>query len=163
MSANGPKIIILDPLKDALWLTFMNDYVYTRHPFLTYFAKCERTGLPNPACPHHVFDKILWRKVFDRDPSSVAMSDKLVSKKIACDLCPGIKVPKTLWVGEHFEDIPLELIAGDAVVKTTHGSGFFQVIRNGIYDRREMVTRTRKWMNTDYNRYHGEWAYRDIE
>lgn len=126
MSANGAKIINLDALKDALWPTFVNAFVYIRHPFLTYFAMCERTGLPNPACPQHVFDKFLWRKVFDRDPSSVAMSDKLVAKTIACDLCPSVKVPRTLWVGERFEDIPPELIAGDAVVKTSHGSGFFR-------------------------------------
>lgn len=148
---------------DAFWLMFVNAFVYIRHPFLTCFAKRDRTGLPNPACPQHVFDKFLWRKVFDRDPSSVAMSDKLAAKKIACQLCPEIKVPRTLWVGDRFEDIPPELTGDDVVVKTSHGSGFFQVIRSGDYDRRELIARTRKWVRTDYSAYHGEWAYRDTE
>lgn len=163
MSSDGKKRTFPDALGDALWLIFVNSYVYIRHPFLTLFAKRERTGLPNPACPHHVFDKFLWRKIFDRDPSSVAMSDKLAAKQIASELCPQVKVPQTLWTGQRFEDIPPKLIAGDAVVKTSHGSGFFHVIRHGNYDRQEMIARTRKWMRTDYSRYHGEWSYRGID
>jgi len=90
------------------------------------------------------------------------MSDKLAAKKLAHDLCPDIGIPKTLWVGEQFENIPLELISGDVVVKSNHGSGFFHVIRNGDYDRQEMIAKTRKWMRTDYSRYNGEWNYRGI-
>ncbi|MEM9471340.1 MAG: ATP-grasp fold amidoligase family protein [Pseudomonadota bacterium] len=108
-------------------------------------------------------DKFLWRKVFDHDPLSTKLSDKLASKQIALDLCPEVKMPRTLWTGQRFEDIPPELIAGDAVVKANHGSGLFQVIRNGVYDREEMIAMTRKWMATDYSRYHGEWNYRGIE
>ncbi|MGI9514102.1 MAG: ATP-grasp fold amidoligase family protein [Anderseniella sp.] len=150
-------------LQDILWLAFVNAYVYLRHPLLTLFATRERPGLPNPACPHHVIDKFLWRKVFDRDPSSVAMSNKIAAKQIAVDLCPDIKAPRTLWVGERFEDIPPQLLAGDTVVKSTHGSGFFHIIRNGHYDREEMIARTRKWMRTDYSRYFGEWNYYGID
>lgn len=163
MSFHGKKSRFPDAFLDVLWLTFVNGYVYIRHPFLTFFASRERTGLPNPARPHHLFDKFLWRKVFDRDPSTVAMSDKLAAKQIACGLCPDIKAPETLWVGDRFEDIPLELLAGDAVVKSTHGSGFFHIIRAGDYDRQEMIARTRRWMRTDYASYHGEWNYRDID
>lgn len=163
MSSDDKKSIVSDTLRDAFWLIFVNGYIYVRHPFLTFFAKRERTGLPNPASPHHVFDKFLWRKIFDRDPVSVAMSDKLAAKQIASDLCPQLKVPQTLWTGRRFEDIPSELLAGDVVVKSSHGSGFFHIVRGGSYDRQEMIAKTRKWMRTDYSRYHGEWNYRGIE
>lgn len=163
MAVDGKKFELPDGLKAAFWLTFVTVYCYIRHPLLTCFAISKRNGLTAPACPDHPVDKFLWRKVFDRDPSTILMSDKLAAKKLALDLCPDIKVPETLWVGERFEDIPAELLAGDAVVKSSHGSGFFHIIRNGNYDRLEMIARTRKWMSTDYSRYHGEWNYRQID
>ena len=162
MSVCGKQPTLSDALQNALWLTFVNAYCYIRHPCLTYFAILNRKSLPNPACPDHSTDKFLWRKVFDRDPETVLMSDKLAAKKLARELCPDIGIPKTLWVGERFEDIPSGLLTGDVVVKANHGSGFFHVIRNGDYDRQEMIARTRNWMCTDYNRYHGEWNYRGI-
>ena len=163
MASNDNKITIPDAFRDAFWLTVITAYCYIRHPRLTYFTWMQHWKLPAPACPDHPVDKFFWRKIFDRDPSSVVMSDKLAAKQMACDLCPEIKIPKTLWVGERFEDIPPELIAGDAVVKTTHGSGFFHIVRDGNYDRQEMISKTRKWMRTDYSRYCGEWNYRGIE
>ena len=163
MLPNEKKYNFSDACEDIFWKFSINVYCYIRHPFLTFFASRERTGMPCPASPHHVFDKFLWRKIFDRDPSSIAMTDKLAAKQIACSLCPDVKVPETLWIGERFEDIPAELIAGDAVVKSTHGSGFFHIIRAGNYDRHEMIAKTRKWMRIDYSRYYGEWNYRTIE
>lgn len=163
MLSNGKKRVLSDVYKDIFWQTFITAYCYIRHPYLTYFTRAQHRKLPAPACPEHPVDKFLWRKIFDRDPSSVTMSDKLVAKQIACDVCPDIKVPETLWVGERFEDIPLDLITGDAVVKSTHGSGFFHIIRDGNYDRQEMIAKTRKWMRTDYSRYCGEWNYRGID
>ena len=162
MASDGNKSTFPDAFRDAFWLTVITAYCYIRHPRLTYFAISNRKSLPIPACPEHSTDKFLWRKIFDHDPATVLMSDKLAAKKLAHDLCPDIGIPKTLWVGEQFEDIPLELISGDVVVKSNHGSGFFHVIRNGDYNRQEMIAKTRKWMRTDYSRYNGEWNYRGI-
>lgn len=162
MSSPRRPIILPDAVTDAFWLSFITAYCYIRHPFLTNFTRTQHRRLPAPACPDHPVDKFLWRKIFDRDPATTTMSDKLAAKQIASDLCPDIKVPRTLWVGERFEDIPPHLIAGDAVVKTTHGSGFFHIIQDGHYDRQDMIARTRKWMRTDYSRYCGEWNYRGI-
>ncbi len=163
MAVKGAKITALHKLKDAFWLTFITAYCYGRHPFLTVFAIIKRKSLPAPACPNHPIDKFLWRKIFDHDPSTIRMSDKLAAKQIAAELYPDIKVPETLWVGKRFEDIPPDLLAGDAVVKSTHGSGFFHIIRHGKYNRRELISKTRKWLRTDYSRYHGEWNYRGID
>ncbi len=163
MSSDGRNGTFPDAVTDVFWLVLVTMYCYTRHPILMYFTWCQRKALPCPADPHHTTDMFLWRKIFDHDPTTIALSDKLVSKQIALELCPDIKIPKTLWIGERFEDIPPELLAGDAVVKTTHGSGFFHIIRDGDYDRQELIARTRKWMRTDYSRYCGEWNYRGID
>ncbi|MEO9876267.1 MAG: ATP-grasp fold amidoligase family protein [Anderseniella sp.] len=147
-----------------IWQTCVNAYCYCRYPRLVWFAAKWRDGwLPSPALPVNSIDKFLWRKIFDRDPETVAMSDKLLAKDIAVQRVPEIKVPGTLWVGTQFEDIPEDILAGDVVVKATHGSGLFHVIHGGQYDRDELISMTRKWLVTDYHRYHGEWNYRGIE
>ena len=163
MPANRIRTPFSDSLHDLLWQILVIGYCYLRHPRLTYFVISHRKALPNPAWPHHSTDKFLWRKVFDRDPASVVMSDKLAAKQLAKELCPDIGIPKTLWVGQSFEQIPPELLTGDAVVKANHGSGFFHIIRNGDYDRQQLIAKTRRWMSTEYGRYHGEWNYRGVE
>ncbi|MGI9514101.1 MAG: ATP-grasp fold amidoligase family protein [Anderseniella sp.] len=163
MSSDEKKRTFSDVCRDVFWLSFVTAYCYVRHPYLTCFTWMLGKKLPTPADPDHPVDKFFWRKIFDRDPSSVALSDKLRAKQIAIELCPDIKVPETLWTGQRFEDIPPELLAGDAVVKSTHGSGFFHIIRGGKYDRQEMIARTRKWLRTDYSRYCGEWNYLGVE
>ena len=72
-------------------------------------------------------------------------------------------MPETLWVGKRFEDIPPDLLAGDVVVKSNHGSGYFHIIRDGNYDRRALISETRRWLRTDYSRKHGEWNYRGFD
>ncbi len=163
MPSDGKKQTFSGFCKSIFWQVFVTAYCYVRHPYLTYYTWTLDRRLPAPACPRLPVDKFFWRKIFDRDPSSVILSDKLHAKQIASDMCPDIKVPETLWVGERFEDIPAELLAGDVVVKSTHGSGFFHIIRGGCYDRREMIARTRKWLQTDYSRYCGEWNYHGVE
>lgn len=146
------------------WQTFVNAYCYCWHPRIVWFAaKWHDRWLPNTAAPANAIDKFLWRKIFDRDPETVAMSDKLLSKGIALQRAPEVKIPKTLWVGTRFEDIPENLLTGDVVVKAAHGSGLFRMIHGGQYDREELISATRKWLATDYHRYHGEWNYSGIE
>ena len=145
MQSNQKQSRVWGTVRDTLWLAAINTYCYVRHPYLTAFAFRFRTGLPAPACPKHPVDKFLWRKIFDHDPTMIAMSDKIRAKQVASDRCPDLKIPKVLWVGDRFEDIPPDLISGDAVVKSTHGSGYFHIIRDGIYDRDELISETRRW------------------
>ncbi len=141
----------------------INGYVYLSAPRATVKAMVWKQGLPNPACPKLAVDKYLWRKVFDRNPEATAMSDKLAAKQIACHLDEDIQVPETKWIGDRFEDIPADLLAGDVLVKTNHGSGFHHMIRNGIYDAGFLARETRRWMSRDFSRYAGEWNYTGID
>ncbi|MBU2190594.1 MAG: hypothetical protein KJ796_04185 [Alphaproteobacteria bacterium] len=55
------------------------------------------------------------------------------------------------------------MLAGNCVVKASHGSGWNFLVHGGRYDRREMLRKARKWMR---RRYYGrgrmQWGYRDI-
>lgn len=149
---------------DRLIILVVNMWVYLAYARIVaaYIGKTRR--LPNPADPASLNDKYLWRKVFDRNPEFTALSDKLESKRIAREKCPDILLPRTLWVGERGEDIPDALLAGNVVVKATHGSGYFKLVHNGEYDRAELEEEANQWMRkTPYGRTHWEWGYLGVK
>lgn len=144
---------------DRLVVLAVNVWVYLAYARVvaTYIRQTRR--LPNPADPASLNDKFFWRKVFDRNPEFAALSDKLESKRIAREKCPDISLPRTIWTGQRPEDIPDAVLAGNVVVKATHGSGYFKLVRNGDYDRAELEAEANRWMQARYGRRHWEWGY----
>jgi hypothetical protein len=146
----------------ALVLTAVNIVCYLRYPRLIY-RYWRRTGrFPYPACPRTLPEKYLWRKIFDHNPLFVEMSDKIRAKDHARRLDPEIAAARILWTGSDAADIPAEILAGDVVVKTNHGSGQNILVSAGQADRTGIEARTKKWLARPYGRRKGEWAYRHI-
>lgn len=55
--------------------------------------------LPNPAAPVRHHELLLWRKILDRNPLFLTLTDKLAAKAHIRGACPGIPIPNTLWCG----------------------------------------------------------------
>jgi hypothetical protein len=134
-------------------------WIHLRHARLVrQFAR--RLGyIPDPSLPRTYNEKILWRKVFDRDPRFPALVDKLASKAYARERCPELTIPRTLWIGEHADAIPDAALDGDIVVKVTHGFDWNVFIADGRYDRGQLVATVGRWLKTVHGRREGEWAY----
>jgi len=134
-------------------------WLHLRHGrLIRQFAR--RLGyVPDPAVPRTYNEKILWRKLFDHDPRFPALVDKLASKAYARERCPDLAIPRILWAGEHAEAIPDTALAGDVVVKVTHGFDWNVFIENGRCDRQELVATVGRWLRTVHGRREGEWAY----
>ena len=132
-------------------------YVWFLRVIVLHVRTCRE--LPNPAHPKTLNDKFLWRKLFDRNPAFVPLSDKLESKKIARARCPGILLPDVLWTGTDARDIPDDVLAGDVIVKATHGSGFNYPVFGGNYDRDHLIRASDEWMGRCFGRRHWEWGY----
>lgn len=144
---------------DRVIIALVNAWIYLGY-FRVVCLHIRVTGeWPNPGCPRRLNDKFLWRKVFDRNPAFVTLSDKLESQVYARQRCPEIRVPRTLWVGNSASDIPPEILTRDVVVKATHGSGYVFPIFAGNFDRAELDARTQAWMRQTFGRRHGEWGY----
>jgi len=118
---------------------------------------------PDPAMPRSSNEKYTWRKIFDRNPLFTVASDKLLAKQLAQQLCPDVRVPETLWVGERAEDIPDELLQGSVVVKTNHGSGWNYSVHHGKHDRQALNRTVNGWMDRRFGRHHAEWGYYGVE
>ena len=118
---------------------------------------------PDPALPATSNEKYTWRKIFDRNPLFTVVSDKLLAKDLARQLCPEVLVPRTLWVGERAEDIPDDLLRGSVVVKANHGSGWNYFVHEGRHDRQALNRQVNDWMARRFGRHHAEWGYYGVE
>ena len=102
---------------------------------------------------------LLWRKIVDRNPLFVTLTDKLAAKAHIRRRLSRIAVPRTLWSGRDPADIPLDLLAGDVIVKTNHGCAMNIFVANGDPNHGFIVAKARHWLRKRYGRRNGEWAY----
>ena len=112
------------------------------------------------ALPRAMNDKWVWRKIFDRDPRFVTVSDKLAMRAWAERF--GLETPRVLWQGCDGRDIPAELLNQEVVVKSNHGSGRNIFLSGGAPAREEVIAQTARFMRRDYGRRQGQWAYAAI-
>jgi hypothetical protein len=152
MTANVSRTNRLVLSVARLWLTL-------RHPALVVRFVVKMGYLPNPAAPARYHELLLWRKILDRNPLFVTLTDKLAAKAHIRDACPGIAVPQTLWSGRDPADIPPGLLGGAVVVKANHGCAMNMFVSGGEPDRTAIVRKARHWQRKRYGRRNGEWAY----
>jgi hypothetical protein len=117
---------------------------------------------PNVARPGGITERMLWRKLFDRNPLFVTFADKLATKEWVAARCPGLAVPRTLWRGTDPAEIPDEVLRPGVVVKANHGSGFNLFLRDAVPPRAEVEALARRWLATAFGRSRGEWHYAQV-
>ena len=89
---------------------------------------------PDPVTPVTIEDKFLWRKIFDHNPLFVLACDKLASKNYAQSIVSDLKFARVIWSGTEPRKIPVEVLSGNVVVKSSQGCGWNHVIWNGQVD-----------------------------
>ncbi|RWC10062.1 ATP-grasp fold amidoligase family protein [Mesorhizobium sp.] len=154
-----PKVTV----RQKVILAIARVFLTARHPLLvTRFVR--RLGyLPNPAAPTRYHERMLWRKIIDRNPLFVTLTDKLAAKDYIRRVCPQVQSPRTLWSGRDPDAIPPDLLNGSVVVKTNHGCDMNIFISEGRPDRAEVARKTKRWLRKRFGVRYGEWAYWLIE
>lgn len=147
------------PVRHRLVLAVARLLLTLRHPALVVRFVMKLGYLPNPAAPESYHERLLWRKIFDRNPLFVTLTDKLAAKAHIRDACPELALPRTLWSGRDAIDIPRDLLAGDVVVKTNHGCAMNIFVASGDPNRGFIVAKAKHWLRKRYGRRDGEWAY----
>lgn len=118
---------------------------------------------PNFLFPETYNEKMLWRKLFERNPAMAVLSDKLKVKDYFKQNCPNLNVINPLWVGKRVEDIPEDLLQQDVIIKTNHGSGFNIIVKDRALDRKVIDKKVRRWLRKTYGVSKLEWAYSQID
>jgi hypothetical protein len=144
-------------------LVFARLYLMAAHPIIMHRFHRHLGYWPNPALPQRYHEKILWRKIVDRNPVFVHLSNKLAAKRSARRRCPALATAQVLWVGDDAHSLPVSLLQQDVAVKANHAAGTNVFVRNGKPEYARIVKRADRWMMTRFHhRRHGEWGYRDV-
>jgi hypothetical protein len=114
---------------------------------------------PNIALPRRYHEKMLWRKIFDRNPLFVTFCDKLATKDYVRQRLPALRIPRTLWTGTRIKDAPAEAFRAPVVVKANHGCTFNHFTGGGMPDMARLGPRTRQWLASHHGRATWEWGY----
>lgn len=127
------------------------------------FRKCHgyELDLENPRSYN---EKIVWRKIYDRNPLFPVLMDKyrsrdLVGKILGDDAAGNILIP-LLFSTENPEEIPFDDLPEEYIVKPNHGSGWYIIVdKEHRMPRDKIISKCRKWMKTTYGQNGMEWAY----
>lgn len=113
--------------------------------------------LPHLQNPATFNEKINWRILNDRRPLLEWTCDKLAMKAHVCTV-PGLRVPRTLWVGANVRDLENIELPEHWVLKPNHRSGIV-FFGHGRPDRSSLTTITRNWLRSVQSEDFHEWAY----
>jgi len=117
--------------------------------------------------PSSFNEKIVWKKIYDRNPLLATTADKFavrsyLKKVLGEKEANKILVP-LLYVTDKPETIPFKELPSDFVIKPNHASGCYKIIKNGDYKTTEIVNICQKWLNVAYGLEKLEWAYQRIK
>lgn len=138
-------------------------YLALRHPFLMLRHRIKMGHWPDAGRPRSFSEKMLWRKLFDRNPLFVTATDKLAAKPYIAKRLPELPQPELLWTGPTADAIPDAIMAGPAMVKASNGSGANFRVEAGVPDRQTIARRTRHLLGPNGYRRKEEWAYWPIK
>ena len=104
-----------------------------------------------------------WRKLYDR-ANWQGVSDKFAVRAFVKDRL-GKKEAEELLLPLLFEtkdprEIPFDDLAGQYVIKASHGSGWNLLVENPTaHERKKIIVLMRRWLKQTYNPQDHEWAY----
>jgi hypothetical protein len=130
-----------------------------RCEFLLYHHRLPRLNPPVTFC-----EKVVHRKIADRDPRMARLTDKILSKEYVCQKLGADWIIPNLWFGET---LPLRSERNwpiPFVVKASHGSGWNYFVRSAEeVDWERIETLAAFWLGSTYARRANEWLYTQIQ
>ena len=139
-----------------------NILIYLRHPKIVLRFRKRVGHFPNVALPQRFPDRMLWRKLFDRNPLFGVFCDKLKTKEYAAARVPGIQIPAVLWQGDQLNSQAIKILQDGGVLKANHGC-LMNVFSSQNLKAPELHRITSQWMKKTYGRRKLEWGYRLAE
>jgi hypothetical protein len=124
-----------------------------------------RLNLKNP---ESFSEKVVWKKIYDRNPLLPVVADKYRVRRYVEDIL-GRKTAKEilvplLYVTDKPETIPFESLACEYIIKPNHASMKKLIIEKGsMVDRRYIIDCCRKWLSRPFGAERNEWAYQKIK
>ena len=167
------KELILNNKNLHIFVLTLYNYIFWHLNILTnyYFEKRKfkkklgyNLNLKNPKSYN---EKVVYKKIYDRNPLLTKTSDKYtvrsyVKKVLGEKEGEKILIP-LLYVTDKPETIPFDELPKDFVIKSNHGSGWNIIVRDGKYDKDEIIKKCECWLKTPYGLDKMEWGYKNIK
>ena len=123
-----------------------------------------RLNLKNPRSFN---EKIVWKKIYDRDSLLPLTADKYlarsyIKKILGEEKADEILIP-LLYVTDRPETIPFEKLPFAFIVKPNHASGLKLIVENTQFNKTKLIQICRKWLRINYGVKKLEWAYQPIK
>jgi hypothetical protein len=118
--------------------------------------------------PRSYNEKIIWKKLFDRNPLLTVTADKLLVREYIKDVL-GVKPANEILIPVYYvtdrpESIPFNDLPEKFVIKPNHGSMMHLIVTGKENtDREVVISCCKKWMKNNFGLYRHEWAYRNIK
>lgn len=108
-------------------------------------------------------EKLQWLKLFDRKPIYSTMVDKYAAKQYVAEIIGKEHIIPTLGVWDNVDDIDINSLPNQFVLKCTHGSGDVLICKDiSTFDIEVARKRLAKALNTDYYSIDREWPYKNV-
>ena len=109
-------------------------------------------------------DKLQWLKLNWYDPIAARCADKYEVREIIKEKIGESYLNELIAVYESVEDIDLDKLPSQFVLKATHGSGCNIICKNKSAMRwNEEFKKMRRWLRKNYYLHNREWIYKNIK
>ena len=128
----------------------------------------KRMGYPlNLKNPRSIDEKIIWKKIYDRNPLLPITADKYqvrsyIQEILGEDRAKELLIP-LLYVTDQPYTIPFEKLPSAFIVKPNHASGRYIIVKDGKFNKEEIIHACKKWLMFPYGLDKLEWAYKPIK
>ena len=113
--------------------------------------------------PKTFSEKLQWLKVNYREPIQTVMVDKYEAKLLIAQRVGNQYIIPTLAVWDSVEDIDLDALPNQFVLKCTHDSGGIVICKDkSSFDFEAAKAKLSASLHRDYSRIAREWPYKDV-
>lgn len=132
--------------------------------YLKYYYKKRMGKKLNLRYPTTFNEKLQYLKLYDRDPRYIKMVDKIEAKKYVAEIIGESYIIPTIGEWDNPEDISMESLPNEFVLKCTHDSGSVIICRDkNTFDMTKARQELRNSMSINYYWLGREWPYKNIK
>ena len=115
---------------------------------------------PNLGAPRTYNERILHRIIYDRSPILKTLCDKIAVRAFIRERVGEAYNVPLIGVWSQAEDIDWDALPASFVVKSSHGSGQYQVVADkSSCDREAILKAASEWLKIDFGQSLLEWGY----
>lgn len=152
---------IFEIINNKGWLNHLSDKTFLKIAYRLRMSK--KLDLSNPKA---FSEKLQWLKLYDRKPIYNKMVDKYEVKEYVYRCIGGDYIIPTLGIWDSVDRIDWDSLPNSFVLKTTNGSGGFDVVickDKSKFNKEDAIAKLNKSFDDHAFWYGREWPYKDLK